>query len=126
VLAFKSNFLNVCLALILCSSVLLTHAFGASTNFPSSYGELNEIKIEWTHSTVPIYKSTCRSQIVSQVPQKHSDGAMAIGMAIPFLVRYDRFRNSVINHKYVEPIAVYSSSQRSVGSLGAVVPVVVS
>ena len=80
---------------------------------------------------MPIYKSTCRSQIVSQVRQsnapnglrwhRHSDDPMAI----PFLVRYDRSRNSdVINHKYVEPIVVYSSSQHSVGSLGVVVPVV--
>lgn len=56
---------------------------------------------------------------------RHSDGPMAVGMVIPLLVRYDRFRNSdVISHKYVEPIVVYSSSQHSVGSFGVVVPVV--
>jgi hypothetical protein len=84
---------------------------------------------------VPIYKSTCKSQIVSKVRQsnapnglrwrRHSDGPVAVGIVIPFVVRYDRFRDSdVINHKYAGPIVVYSSSQRRVGSLGVVVPVV--
>jgi len=85
--------------------------------------------IEWTHPTVPIHKSTCRSQIVSQVRQnnapnglrwhRHSDGPLAVGMVIPFLVREDRLRKSdFINHKYVDPIVLYSSSQHSVGSFG--------
>lgn len=66
-----------------------------------------------------MYKSTRRSHIVSHVRQgsapngskwhRHSNGQMAVNMAVPILLRYDRFRNNtVISHKYGEPTVAYS------------------